>query len=224
MNKQHPEKDIAPLLWGQMINEYALNQVQVAQLERYLDLLIEWNQKFNLTAITDPSLIVQHHFQDSLALSHFIDFSKIRTVADIGTGAGFPGLPLKILFPHLVMILIEVNSKKRSFLEHVVNVLRLTNVIIYPYDWRTFLRMTDYKIDYFFARASLQPEELIRIFKPASPYRDAIMIYWASQQWVPQKNETSFIEKKESYSIGSVPRKYIFFRQGSIDKSMKTIR
>src|SRR5439155_6199014 len=102
-----------------LATKYHLTHDQTAQLQRYMELLIEWNKKFNLTAITHPDAIIQYHFDDSLALAQHINFSTVQTTADIGTGAGFPGLPLKILYPHLQMILIEVNNKKRSFLEHV---------------------------------------------------------------------------------------------------------
>ena len=205
MNKPHLESNF--------INKYCLTDELATKFERYLELLIEWNEKFNLTAITDPAAIITHHFDDSLALVKHIDFNAIHCTADVGTGAGFPGIPLKILFPHLTMILIEVNNKKRTFLEHIIKELALEHVIIYPLEWRTFLRVTNYPIDYFFARASLQPEELIRIFKPTSPYKEATLIYWASYQWVPQKVELPYIQKEAEYTIDTRQRKFIFFKQ-----------
>jgi 16S rRNA (guanine(527)-N(7))-methyltransferase RsmG len=189
-----------------------LTKTQTETFARYLELLIEWNKKFNLTAITDPNAIMQYHFNDSLALSEYVDFTTVQSTADIGTGAGFPGIPLKIMFPHLQTILIEVNNKKRTFLEHIIKEFKLENVIIYPHDWRTFLRNTNYNVDYFFARASLQPEELVRIFKPTSPYKDATLVYWASQQWVPEKIEAPFIKKEVIYTIDNKQRKFVFFQ------------
>jgi 16S rRNA (guanine(527)-N(7))-methyltransferase RsmG len=214
MDKYHLESSFTPQLTN-LATKYHLTQAQTTQLQRYMELLIEWNKKFNLTAITSPSAIIQHHFDDSLALSKHIDFSTIQATADIGTGAGFPALPLKILYPHLHMVLIEVNNKKRSFLEHVAQELQLDNITIYPHDWRTFLRSTDHKIDYFFARASLQPEELVRIFKPSSAYQHATLVYWASQQWVPGKVEAPFVEKEIVYKLESMQRKFVFFRQNN---------
>ncbi len=213
MNKPHLESNFAPIQLDKLANKYTLTTAQTAQLDRYLELLIEWNKKFNLTAITDPAAIIHNHFDDSLALAQHIDFTTIYSTADIGTGAGFPGIPLKILFPHLKTVLIEVNNKKRSFLAHIVQELTLDNITIYPYDWRTFLRTTNYPIDYFFARASLQPEELVRIFKPSSPYKDATLVYWASQQWEPEKIEAPFIEKEVFYTIDTIQRKFVFFKQ-----------
>lgn len=212
MNKHHPESNFTSPAWTKLINKYCLSATQAEQLRRYLELLIEWNNKFNLTAITSPEGIIEHHFDDSLALSKHVDFSTLKTTADVGTGAGFPGLPLKILFPHLKMILIEVNNKKRSFLEHVAQELGLDNIVLYPHDWRTFLRTADHTIDYFFARASLQPEELVRVFKPSCAYKNATLIYWASQQWVPGKVEANFVEKEIGYTLENVQRKYVLFR------------
>jgi 16S rRNA G527 N7-methylase RsmG len=111
------------------------------------------------------------------------------------------------------MTLIEVNNKKRSFLEHVAQELQLDNVIIYPFDWRTFLRTTEHKIDYFFARASLQPEELVRVFKPSCAYKDATLVYWASKQWTAEKIELPFLENEIVYRLDTVERKFVFFKQ-----------
>jgi 16S rRNA (guanine(527)-N(7))-methyltransferase RsmG len=212
VNKQHLDSNFIRIQLSTIINKYALTDELIVKFERYLELLIEWNAKFNLTAITDPTAIIKYHFDDSLALAQHIDFNTVHCTSDIGTGAGFPGIPLKILFPHLTTILIEVNNKKRSFLEHVIKELALDNVILYPFDWRMFLRTTHYTIDYFFARASLQPEELVRIFKPASPYQAATLVYWASKQWVPQKVEAPFIEKEVAYTIDTIQRKFVFFK------------
>lgn len=212
MDKPHLESNFTYSQLDKLRNKYTLTQDQTDKLYRYAQLLIEWNTKFNLTAITDPAAIITYHFDDSLALAKHIDFITIHSTADIGTGAGFPGIPLKILFPHLTTTLIEVNNKKRSFLAHIIKELDLDNVTIYPFDWRTFLRTEHQTIDYFFARASLQPEELIRLFKPSSPHKNATLVYWASQQWVADKKETPFITQETSYTIDDIQRKFVFFQ------------
>lgn len=212
VNNHHLESNFTSATWITFIDKYALSTTKSNQFKRYLELLIEWNGKFNLTAITNPDEVIQYHFDDSLALAQHIDFFALKTTADVGTGAGFPGLALKILFPHLHMILIEVNNKKRSFLEHVAQELGLCDIVIYPLDWRSFLRTNEYKIDYFFARASLQPEELVRVFKPSCAYKNATLVYWASLKWTPQKLEAPFVEKEIVYKLDTIERKFVFFK------------
>ena len=213
MNKQHLESNFIYNQLDNLRHKYALTTTQIDKLNRYLMLLIEWNKKFNLTAITDPAAIITYHFDDSLTLAQYIDFNTVQSTADIGTGAGFPGIPLKILFPHLQTVLIEVNNKKRTFLTHIAQELELDNITIYPFDWRTFLRTNEHTIDYFFARASLQPEELVRVFKPASAYNSGTLVYWASKQWIPEKIEAPFINKEILYTLDTVQRKLVFFKQ-----------
>ncbi len=199
-------------LWAILIKDFSLTSEQLAVLNRYLVLLIAWNNKFNLTAILEPAKIIQYHFYDSLKIADCIDFTQVHSIADVGTGAGFPGMPLKILFPQLKVTLIEVNSKKRAFLEYLCEEFGLQDVIMCGDDWRTFLRKTSYEVDYFFARASLQPEELVRIFKPSSCYKDATLVYWASAQWQPGKQEAPFVKNEVEYTIDGVQRKYVFFQ------------
>ncbi len=188
--------------WKLFASEEELSQQQLAQFQRYLELLIEWNEKINLTAITTPDEIITYHFQDSLAVDRFIDFKKISMIADVGTGGGFPGIPLKIKFPHLKVVLIEVVAKKISFLQEVIHQLGLENIEVCDMDWRNFLRHTDYPIDLFVSRASLRPEELIHMFKGSSPYRNKQIIYWASQTWQPSAKEQQYIKTEHEYVMG----------------------
>ena len=99
---------------------------QSAQFIRYAQLLLKWNQKINLTAITDPAEIVIKHFLDSLAPSAHIP--SRGHLLDIGSGGGFPGLPLKILRPHQPMVLIDSVRKKTNFIKTVIRELTLDAV------------------------------------------------------------------------------------------------
>lgn len=101
--------------------------------EIYTQELIKWNQHFNLTAITDKEGIQVRHFLDSLSCLRAINSSnqvRGKHLIDVGTGAGFPGIPLKIFYPGLHLTLLEATAKKVRFLEHMVELLKLENVII----------------------------------------------------------------------------------------------
>lgn len=198
--------------WQLFVNRHALSTQQEEQFKEYMALLIEWNKSINLTAIEEPKKILNYHFQDSLALIHHTDLASYDTLIDIGAGAGFPGIPCAIKYPTIKTILIEVSQKKVRFLQTVIQTLGLTNIEIYSQDWRTFLRNSDYKKPLFVARASLAIDELLRIFKPQSAYKDALLVYWASDQWLPELSQEPFISAKIPYRVGSRNRALIFFK------------
>lgn len=106
----------------------SLTDTMLNNLEIYAKYLIEYNQHTNLTAITDIKLIYLKHFYDSLTIAKVIDLNSVNTLADVGSGAGFPGLVLKIVFPHLSVTLIDSNNKKVTFLNSLIAKLNLENV------------------------------------------------------------------------------------------------
>lgn len=106
----------------------SLSEKQTAQFIKYYEILVEWNSFMNLTGITEYEEVVQKHFVDSLALSKALDVSKAETLIDIGTGAGFPGIPLKIAYPHLKVTLLDSLQKRIKFLNEVVDQLGLEEV------------------------------------------------------------------------------------------------
>lgn len=114
-----------------------LDEVQMAQFRTYKDLLIEWNGKMNLTAITEEGEIWEKHFLDSLL--PFADL-KIHTLADVGTGAGFPGIPVKIAWPDIEVTLVEPLKKRCRFLEAVKDGLGLQGLVIAPERAEDFAR------------------------------------------------------------------------------------
>lgn len=108
-----------------------LTQEQLAAFERYKAELIEWNSRFNLTAIRDEVGIEIKHFLDSLTCILAFDPSNPpRSLIDIGTGAGFPGIPLKIIYPHLRLTLVESIQKKAGFCQHIVEAIDLRQVTV----------------------------------------------------------------------------------------------
>lgn len=192
-----------------------LSALECEQFLLYRSLLIEWNNYFNLTAIVDPAKIIVEHFQDSLALRGFFNISAIQAIADVGTGAGFPGIPLAIVQKNLSVILIEVNGKKRNFLQKVIDALELKNVFISAFDWRTFIRKTNYPIDLFCARASLRPDELVRQFATDSNYQSKGFVYWASENWnkisVPELDQ--YLCTEYFYFNGNKNRKLVWVKK-----------
>lgn len=202
-------------LWQNFQENEGLSAEQLTQFQHYCDLLLSWNEQFNLTAITEVKGVITRHFADSLVLRRFLDLHSVSTVADIGSGAGFPGLPLKIVYPELEMVLIEVNHKKRRFLAQVIEDLKLQDVYVCDLDFRTFLRTSEGAVDLFLTRASLDPSELIRMFKPASPYRAAELVYWAAAEWEPSEKVLPYVRRVESYILSHKKRKLVFMSAGA---------
>lgn len=106
----------------------SLSNEQEQQFHRYYELLVEWNNVMNLTAITEYDQVNEKHFVDSLAIVKAVNIEKIDSVIDIGTGAGFPGIPLKIMFPHLKVVLLDSLQKRINFLNAVIDDLELKNI------------------------------------------------------------------------------------------------
>ena len=130
-----------------------LTDKKLNQLERYYELLVEWNEKINLTNITEKEQVYLKHFYDSLTLNKVIDLSKEKTLCDIGTGAGFPGLVLKIVFPDLKVTLVDSLNKRIEFLKLVIKELELDNIEVYHDRAEEFAKKNIEKFDIVTARA-----------------------------------------------------------------------
>lgn len=105
-----------------------LSDIQAEQFVKYYELLVEWNGKMNLTAITDFDEVVVKHFLDSVYGVQVCDFAAVDNVLDLGTGAGFPGIPLKILFPETEFVLMDSLQKRIGFLQEVIAQLGLKKI------------------------------------------------------------------------------------------------
>lgn len=108
-----------------------LTENQYEQFQKYFELLAEWNEKMNLTAIADESGVALKHFADSLSLLNFVDIPQNSTLADVGTGAGFPGVVLKIARPDIKLTLIDSLNKRLVFLNEVCSQLGIDAELIH---------------------------------------------------------------------------------------------
>ncbi|WP_088072063.1 16S rRNA (guanine(527)-N(7))-methyltransferase RsmG [Gottfriedia luciferensis] len=105
-----------------------LSDFQLKQFEIYFHTLVEWNNKMNLTAITEETEVYLKHFYDSISAAFYFDFSGEMTVCDIGAGAGFPSIPIKICFPSIRLTIVDSLQKRITFLNHLAKELQLENV------------------------------------------------------------------------------------------------
>lgn len=111
------------------LNKIGINPTkgQLELLKKYYSLLIEWNEKINLTALTEEKEVYLKHFYDSLTMNKVIDLNKVDSLCDIGSGAGFPGMVIKIMFPNIKVTLVDSLNKRVNFLNTVIDSLNLEN-------------------------------------------------------------------------------------------------
>lgn len=113
------------------LNNVILNEKQLQQFERYYELLVEWNEKMDLTTIIDRPDVYLKHFYDSITPSFYYNFNQNISLCDVGAGAGFPSIPLKICFPQLKVTIVDSLKKRMTFLSHLSEELNLENVETY---------------------------------------------------------------------------------------------
>lgn len=184
------------------------SDLQLLQFEKYYEMLIEKNKVMNLTAITDFSDVVDKHFIDSVALAKYIDLSGLSSIIDIGSGAGFPGIPLKILFPHLDITLADSLNKRILFLNEVIDALGLYGVKAVHGRAEDLAMDNDYRESYDLcvsravANLSILSEYCIPFVKPGG--------YFIAYKSANFDNELSGAERAISLLGGSVERSFSF--------------
>jgi 16S rRNA (guanine527-N7)-methyltransferase len=125
-----------------------LNETQMQQFELYFRELVEWNNKMNLTAITDEESVYLKHFYDSVSATFFHDFTKPLRLVDVGAGAGFPSIPIKICFPQLNVTIVDSLNKRISFLQHLATTLKLENVSFFHDRAESFAKKKEHRENY----------------------------------------------------------------------------
>ncbi len=110
-------------------NNIIVSEKQMQQFKRYYELLLEWNQKMNLTAIENENEVIEKHFYDSIISATYFSYDD-QSLLDVGSGAGFPGLPLKIIYPSLFVTLLEPTLKRVNFLLEVIKQLDLKGIVV----------------------------------------------------------------------------------------------
>ena len=146
-----------------------ISEEKMRQFERYLDLLREWNEKINLTAITEREEAYLKHFYDSLTAGLYVDFSKgVHSLCDVGSGAGFPSIPLQIIYPNLKITIVDSLKKRIGFLETLVKELGLEDVHLYHDRAETFGQNKQFRasFDYVTARAVARMSVLSELCLP----------------------------------------------------------
>jgi 16S rRNA (guanine527-N7)-methyltransferase len=159
----------------------SLNSDQIGQVIAYLELLLRWNKRINLTAIRDAETCVSRHFGESLYLGRWVTLNG--KLLDIGSGAGFPGLSLKIIFPDLSVTLLEPVAKKRAFLKEVARVCEMSLVEVRPERLEDFARGQPPPLyDVATARAVGHLEELVPLAARCLKARGDLFLWLSRRQ------------------------------------------
>ena len=125
-----------------------LTDKQVSQFIKFYEMLVEWNKVMNLTGITEYDEVVMKHFVDSLSIVKVNGFDNVTSIIDVGTGAGFPGIPLKIVFPEIKITLLDSLNKRIKFLNAVIDELELENIETIHGRAEDFSKKEDYREQY----------------------------------------------------------------------------
>lgn len=180
--------------------DLSLTQEQIEQFILYLAQLLQWNRTTNLTSITDPYEIISKHFVDSLTALTVAHFPSQSILIDVGAGAGFPGIPLKIVRDDLKLVLVEPVQKKSSFLRTIVGSLKLPNVSIYAGTFRQYLDQEHPPSDFMVLRALRFDEIEEEAFIGLKPGGKAIL-YRTEKMEMPSTDTRFRVESEKTFSL-----------------------
>ena len=184
-----------------------LTEEQLNKLKKFYELLIEWNTKINLTRITNKEEVYLKHFYDSITIFKVINLYEVETLCDIGTGAGFPGLLLKIIFPNLNVTLVDSLNKRVNYLNDIISKLSLTNIEAIHIRGEEYARQNYDKFDVVTARAVTNLKALIEICLPLVKVNGSFIAMKgnADEELMESKNKikslSGSIEKVEKFVL-----------------------
>ncbi len=158
-----------------------LSQKQIQQFDMYYEFLIEYNKITNLTRITEKDEVFYKHFYDSLTLMKSVDLKEIESLCDMGAGAGFPSIPLKIIFPHLKITIIDSLGKRIAFLNQLLLKLEIDNVVLIYDRIENFARNNFEKYDVVTARALGKLPLILELGLPMTKINGCFVAYKSSQ-------------------------------------------
>ena len=175
----------------------ALSEKVLSQIEEYIELLIKWGKTINLTSITEPFEIFRYHFLESFYCGNFIKESG--TLADVGSGAGFPGLAIKLLKPELTTWLIEPREKKAFFLKEIIRILSLKNVEVIQKKIENVGLDDTNSVDYITSRAMGRLEAIARWAQKALSPKGKILLL-TNEKGIESLHKSGFV-LRESHSL-----------------------
>lgn len=174
-----------------------LTEKQLNQFDLYFKMLVEWNEKINLTALTSEEDVYLKHFYDSISATFYHDFTKDVHICDVGAGAGFPSIPIKICFPHLKVSIVDSLNKRIGFLNNLADTLQLEGVTFYHSRAEDFGRDPSYRgnFDIVMARAVARMSVLSELCLPLSKKGGVFIAMKGAQASDELKESTSAIKK-----------------------------
>jgi 16S rRNA (guanine527-N7)-methyltransferase len=194
-----------------------LSTDQTAKIREYIRLLLKWNQSISLTSIVDPVEILARHFGESMFICSLMPVENCR-LADVGSGAGFPGLALKITCPSLRAILIESNRKKCAFLSEIVRALELTDVEVLPMRFDEIRAVPDFA-EIITARAIGGFSDLLRWARTALARRGHVVLWLGGEDTTKVSNTAGWIWQP-AVRIPESQRRFVLIGRRRPDESL----
>lgn len=199
-----------------------LSDNQIHQFLKYYELLIEKNKVMNLTAITEFDEVIEKHFLDSLQIAQYIDLNKEVSIIDVGTGAGFPGLPLKIVFPEIEVVLLDSLNKRINFLNEVIDELGLKKITALHGRAEDYGKNKEYReqFDYCVSRAVANMSSLSEYCLPFVKVGGSFIPYKSGNidEELENAKRAVFllggkIEKVERFALSDAQRSFVFIKK-----------